>query len=239
MCCELGNLFNKEAVLTALLEKKLTESFPHIRGLKDLKTVRITENPAALNTSDVNIPIIICPITKIEMNGLHPFVVIWSTGFILSEKAIREVGIDSLQEEYGPFSQTDIIKIIPLESEMDELREAMFYRREKQQKEKKSKKKSKTESTNDEGAFDNDHHGEELEEGDKKNKKRRLEEPTVPVKSGIAAVASEKLVASALNVVKENEEKSDVYKSLFHKGSKDRKDRDLFMTVAGIRYTLG
>jgi hypothetical protein len=42
-----------------------------------------------------------------------------------------------------------------------------------------------------------------------------------------------------LNVAKENEEKSEVYKSLFHKGSKDRKDRDLFITGAhSIQYRI-
>lgn len=32
MACELGNLFNKEAVLTALLERTLNPAFAHIRS---------------------------------------------------------------------------------------------------------------------------------------------------------------------------------------------------------------
>lgn len=38
-----------------------------------------------------------CPVTLQELNGSHSFVVLKTSGWILSEKAIKEVGIDSLQ----------------------------------------------------------------------------------------------------------------------------------------------
>lgn len=34
VCCRLGYLFNKESIVTALLEKNLNSNFSHIRSLK-------------------------------------------------------------------------------------------------------------------------------------------------------------------------------------------------------------
>lgn len=45
-----------------------------------------------------------------EFNGIQPFVFIWSTGWVLSEKAVREIGVEGLNAEYGPFSESDIIR---------------------------------------------------------------------------------------------------------------------------------
>lgn len=51
-----------------------------------------------------------CPVTRVEMNGVHPFVVVWTTGHVLSEKALKEVGAGALQVEYGPFAEEDVIR---------------------------------------------------------------------------------------------------------------------------------
>jgi Rtf2 RING-finger len=40
--CELGYLYNKDAVLTALLERTLNSTFAHLRGLKDLIELKVT-----------------------------------------------------------------------------------------------------------------------------------------------------------------------------------------------------
>merc|ERR550532_3316502 len=42
MACELGNLYNKEAILTHLLSKNDVPQLRHIRGLKDLIKCKIT-----------------------------------------------------------------------------------------------------------------------------------------------------------------------------------------------------
>jgi Rtf2 RING-finger len=39
--CELGYLYNKDAVLTALLERTLNPTFAHLRGLKDLIELKV------------------------------------------------------------------------------------------------------------------------------------------------------------------------------------------------------
>lgn len=38
-----------------------------------------------------------CPVTLQEMNGSHAFVVLLSTGWVMAEKATKEVGIAGLQ----------------------------------------------------------------------------------------------------------------------------------------------
>lgn len=38
-----------------------------------------------------------CPVTLQEMNGSHAFVVLFSTGWVMTEKATKEVGLAGLQ----------------------------------------------------------------------------------------------------------------------------------------------
>lgn len=135
VACELGNLYSKEFMLTALLEKSLGDSYSlsHIRGMRDLKTLIFTKNPdydIAVESEGTYMAEYICPITQLEFNGIFPFVVIWSTGKVLSEKAVREIGIEALQAEFGPFQSTDIIRLLPVtEDEIAASRSAMEARR--------------------------------------------------------------------------------------------------------------
>lgn len=232
----MGNLYNKEAVITAILDKTLSEAFPHIRGLKDLKTLEFTDNPRCnegnVETIDDHIPLFICPVTRQEFNGIHPFHAIWSTGKVLSDKAIKEMGTEALQSEYGPFSAIDMVRLIPGDHEMDEQRAAMHRRREQQpsnSKKHKKEKKEKMESENN------------CEEAEPTNKKKKSEDhKSSSAQHNIPKIsAAGSVVSSATSHLKEIETKSEVFKSLFHKDTdKEKKDRDLFMNVAGIRYTL-
>lgn len=144
VACELGNLFSKEVILEAILDKKLNESFSHIRGLKDLKTLRFTSNPAFNEESDgEETSRFICPVTQIEFNGIIPFVFVWTTGFVLSEKSLKEIGVEGLQAEFGPFTLQDIVKLIPTEEELPQAREMMHLRRARADEKKKEAGKRK------------------------------------------------------------------------------------------------
>ena len=76
----MGYLFNKEAVIDALLDKTMPEEFSHIRKLKDLIDVHFTydnikEEKKVADSFDywqtsVNAKRIICRISKEEV-GLH------------------------------------------------------------------------------------------------------------------------------------------------------------------------
>ena len=122
VACEMGNLYSKELMFTALLDKSLGDSYSlsHIRGIRDLKTLVFTKNPdydVAIESEGTYMAEYICPITQLEFNGIFPFVVIWSTGKVLSEKAVREIGHEALQAEYGPFQPTDIVRLLPITEE--------------------------------------------------------------------------------------------------------------------------
>lgn len=101
VCCRLGHLFNKEAVLTHLLHKTMPAEFSYIRSLKDVMPVRFTRNPEWQEKGDK--PVLtyitsgngaapfVCPITGLEVNGHHPFSMLVTCGCVFSERAIREV----------------------------------------------------------------------------------------------------------------------------------------------------
>jgi len=301
--CEMGNLYNKEAIITALLNKTLNPSFSHIRGLKDIKELIFSRNTDYEESKETNGEFqskFMCPITLMEFNGLTPFVVIWTTGYVISEKAIREMGIDALQAEYGPFANIDIIKLLPIEEEIPQQVSLLQERRMRKKKDTKDSKKrasenlSKTHSiaTDTTGAMcdssiDNssDMHPHSsssavmtdttqhttshlmsstntLTCSSQTSKKRKTTNnaSTSDVAddvhanasrnhgqvqgqgqgTGIGGLSKAAVTAQSVNeAVKKREEESSVFKSLFHKGSSaDKHDRDLFMSVAGLRYTI-
>lgn len=144
--CEMGNIYNAEAIITALIDKSLSPSFAHIEKTKDLKDLKLTANPIyrAESSADPSAPSkYICPVTRTEFNGYQPFVLIWSTGAVLAEKAIREIGIEGLQIDHGPFTEIDIVKLLPVEEEIPRQIALMRRRREMTRKVKKEDKKRK------------------------------------------------------------------------------------------------
>lgn len=71
----------------------------------------------------------LCPVTREGFDGSHPFVVIWSTGKVISMKALKEMGIEALQAEYGPFEDTDLVRLLPQsEAEITEQKAKMTSR---------------------------------------------------------------------------------------------------------------
>ena len=246
VACEMGNLYNKEAMLTALIDKTLNPTHAHIRGLKDLKTLRFTPNPTVVADNDEEVPMFTCPVTGLLLNGIHPFVVIWTTGWVLSEKAIRELGIDALQPEYGPFGINDVIKLIPGEEEFVTQRTNMETRREATKSEKKNDSKKNKRSTT--GV---DNHDTTTNEH---KKVKKHENPYVASSSSSSAggsssngnvvasrsnlTAASSLAKQVVEAVSKQEESNTLFAGLFHHGREaDKKDKDLFMTVAGLRYS--
>lgn len=243
-CCELGNLYNTEAVVTALLEKRIGVNFSHIRGLKDLKKLKLCPNPnySADKEVDGEMPaMFICPITKMELNGNLPFVAVWATGYVLSEKAIRELGVEALQDEYGPFTTDDLVKLLPTRFEIDEQTAQMVARRNKR----KAEKKSSKEGVDGEGNGSKKRkHADNAEHGSSKHERTGGGPAGVGAdreERGVTSLSkSSTLVKSAVEAIKAQEQQSTVFKGLFHDDKAvQKKDRDLFMSVAGMRYTLG
>jgi hypothetical protein len=86
VACRLGRLFNKEAVLEAMVGKaKKMREFRYIKGLKDLKEVKLTETKPGSQFP------FMCPITGQEMDSTHKFLFNWNCGCVVSENALAEL----------------------------------------------------------------------------------------------------------------------------------------------------
>lgn len=258
--CELGNLFNKAAILTALLDKSLqvNPAFSYIRGRKDLQTCKFTVNP---DQSKKGSAPFMCPVTKLEMNGQLPFVIVWPTGHVISEKAVREIGSAGLQAEYGPFSPADLVKLCPLEEEQPAQIEQMISRRALRDGRGSGAKRTHSDTkpvglaTGTVGTA-TENQTEEARTEPKRVKKTitaadvsgPLPVPAITAaatttNSNSASVnnlrASASVVRSAAAAVA-GQQSGQVFQKLFHSEQQQGKmsDRDLFMSVAGLRYSI-
>ena len=264
VCCEIGNLFNKAAIFTALLEKSLqtNPTFSYIRGRKDLQTLKLTVNPD--QSKEKGSAPFMCPVTKLEMNGQVPFVIVWQTGHVLSEKAVREIGPAGLQSEFGPFDSADLVKLCPLEEEQPAQIEQMIARRAVRD---GSSRGSGTKRTHSEVkasgavALPSTTGTLTLEDGRSDTKRGKKVIATAAAGSGslpqtatttaaataittstnnLRASASVVRSAAAAVAVAGQQNGGRVYQKLFHSEQQQGKmsDRDLFMSVAGLRYSI-
>ena len=118
--CQLGHLYNKEAIVKMLLKRKNitgsndteedepildTSVVDHIRSLKDIRELKLENNPVydpkkakapsgdgAYN--DTFQSAFICPIAGLEMNGSYTFIFDWTTGYVISERGHNVVKKD-------------------------------------------------------------------------------------------------------------------------------------------------
>mmetsp|Transcript_14314 Transcript_14314/g.29118 ORF Transcript_14314/g.29118 Transcript_14314/m.29118 type:complete len:333 (-) Transcript_14314:132-1130(-) len=141
VACPFGKLYKREKALEALLQRSRAASGdvstatlgPHIRGMKDLHPVRfhvVADSPS----KDVNLKhkkyVPVCPITGSEIasgnvplflivrlkkkgGGNSANVEVDEAPNVISERAIKEMGIAGLQSEYGPFDEKDIVRLAP------------------------------------------------------------------------------------------------------------------------------
>lgn len=153
--CELGNLYNKESVLEFLLDKASATSdiAKHIRNLKDVKELKLTENPAfeeelkgerADAYQDFQACRYICPVVGIEMNGRYKFCFLWKCGCVFSERALKEVKSSVCHKCGQTFSDEDVVIINGSEEEFETMKSKMLERRQKAKLDKKSRKSKAT-----------------------------------------------------------------------------------------------
>nr|XP_035976940.1 replication termination factor 2 isoform X3 [Halichoerus grypus] len=104
VACELGRLYNKDAVIEFLLdkssEKALGKAASHIKSIKNVTELRLSDNPAwegdKGNTKgdkhdDLQRARFICPVVGLEMNGRHRFCFLRCCGCVFSERALKEI----------------------------------------------------------------------------------------------------------------------------------------------------
>ncbi|RUS92210.1 hypothetical protein EGW08_000063 [Elysia chlorotica] len=154
VACELGRLYKKESVLEFLLDRSkfdIAAQFDHLRGLKDVKELNLTDVPERRShlaekgdmRSDSIIADYICPVVGVEMSGKHRFCFLWSCGCVVSERAIREVKSETCHKCGKPVREEDVVVLNGSEEDVGEMRHKMEERRELARLEKKAKKAGK------------------------------------------------------------------------------------------------
>ncbi|PON92303.1 Zinc finger, RING/FYVE/PHD-type domain containing protein [Trema orientale] len=122
----LGNVFNKEALVEALLGKKIPKAFGHIKGLKDMIKIELSSIPGTEGDGDLRSGARFqCPITGLEFNGKYKFFALKNCGHVLSAKALKEVKSSSCLVCHAEFTETDKIVINGNDEEVLVLRERM------------------------------------------------------------------------------------------------------------------
>lgn len=136
----LGNVFNKEALVEALLGKKIPKAFGHIKGLKDMITIELSMILGVESDGDLRYGARFqCPISGLEFNGKYKFFALKKCGHVLSAKALKEVKSSSCLVCHAEFTETDKIVINGNDEEVLVLRERMEAEKGKLR-EKKTKK---------------------------------------------------------------------------------------------------
>jgi len=252
VACELGKMFKKEVILEYMLDEELkavlkeNPKFKHIRSMKDLTNVIFTPNPEVSEVSDKAKPMVrgetattsasdfICPITLLEMNGRYPFFVHRPTGYIISEKAIKEVGGKAvlqtlLGKEEVNFDREDLTLLAPDSTLEFDILKQIKERRKKAKNAKKAKKEATAASLSSSSEKAVEPCAEQPKE--KKEKRKRGKDKGMSVKKG-------KIVDDAIKLLKADKSKNKVLASLFHEKPKEMSRNDMMMTVGGQRYTL-
>ncbi|XP_023238009.1 protein RTF2 homolog [Centruroides sculpturatus] len=148
--CDLGRLYNKEAVIEYLIKKEpICEVAKHIRSLKDIIEINLTENSGYKQKLadkgdeyvDRQASRYICPVVGLEMNGKHKFCYLRQCGCVLSDRALKEVKSEVCHKCGTNFTEEDIIVINGNDEEVAILYEKMKEKRLKQKAEKKTNKR--------------------------------------------------------------------------------------------------
>jgi Rtf2 RING-finger len=123
--CDLGKLYNKDAVIEFLLDRsafgdgedicghirslKVSDSlwvlkFSHMLYLKDVKTLSLTPNPAPKSdspNSTVDRGLFVCPLNFKEMTGAATFVYLSTCGCVFSQAGLKAVSSSTPPSEKG------------------------------------------------------------------------------------------------------------------------------------------
>lgn len=138
----LGNVFNKESLVRALLDKTLPSQFSHIRGLKDMIAIHLDPIPGIRVYHDGSETKFQCPITSLEFNGKYKFFALERCGHVVSAKALKELQSTSCLVCHAAFSESEKIVINGNEEEVEALRLKMEQDRSKVREKKQKKAKN-------------------------------------------------------------------------------------------------
>ncbi|XP_043977432.1 replication termination factor 2 isoform X1 [Gambusia affinis] len=242
--CELGRLYNKDAIIEYLLDKTAerpnAEAVTHIRGIKDIKELNLTDNPEwegerrnakGDRYEDIHCGMFICPVVGLEMNGKHRFCYLQTCGCVFSDRALKEIKTEICHKCGDPFKDEDIVVLNGTKEEVQKLKEKMEEKRVKA-KTKKSKKSKAVETVSAPPESKEDAQSPPVDVTGRKSQQNGNESSQSAVAGPSGASSSTKgsksLAASATKrSIQDMEEKSEAFKSLFttHSSAKRSKDQ--------------
>ena len=126
--CRLGFLYNKENLLKCLIDKTLPKEFAHIHSTKDFVDVNVKENTKKDPTFQF-----MCPLSQTEFNGLNKFVLLWTCGCMISEKAFQEtkdIGKNKCLLCNKEYTKEDIISMNMTPEEQEKIKKDIIRKRE-------------------------------------------------------------------------------------------------------------
>lgn len=146
---DLGNLYNKEAVVHALLTKTMPKSLSHITSIKHIIDVKL--HPASSSAAaQIRFS---CPVTGVLMNGKTKFIVVrpngQGTGWAVSERALQELPsvvkeVVGVPDDGVAIDKTkDVIPLYPQGEELQARRDVVIARIEAEVAAKAAKKNKK------------------------------------------------------------------------------------------------
>jgi hypothetical protein len=134
VACRLGNLYNKERLITALLNKKMPPGIDHVRALKDVKNCLAT---FAESEAEDGRRRLVCPVSREDLDsGGAKAVVIWKTGAVISAKTLKEMKLKECPVTCQPFDpELDVVPLCPDDDELAKLLERLPTRKRKEKSE--------------------------------------------------------------------------------------------------------
>lgn len=155
VACQLGHLYNKDAIIEHLLESKVSPSsttpltVSHIKSLKDVKELKLKEKSnfdkthQASSGSEQFKAQFVCPISGLDVNGKYKFFYILTCGCVISERALKEVPNEKncilCSKTYDP--ELDLIVLNGDETEVTKLGEKIQTRKRLSKSDKRSQAK--------------------------------------------------------------------------------------------------
>lgn len=244
VACELGRLYNKDAIIEYLLDKSAerpnAEAVTHIRGIKDIKELNLTDNPEwegerrnakGDRYEDIHCGMFICPVVGLEMNGKHRFCYLQTCGCVFSDRALKEVKTEICHKCGDPFKVDDLVVLNGTKEEVEKLKDRMVERRAKAKTKKTKKSKAaETVSTSSESKEDTESppvdvaETSSLQNGDESSQS----DVAGPSGSSSSSKGTKSSTASATKrSIQDMEEKSEAFKSLFttHSSAKRTKEQ--------------
>ncbi|KAM9249521.1 replication termination factor 2 isoform 1-T3 [Dugong dugon] len=245
VACELGRLYNKDAVIEFLLdkssEKALGKAASHIKSIKNVTELKLSDNPAwegdKGNTKgdkhdDLQRARFICPVVGLEMNGRHRFCFLRCCGCVFSERALKEIKAEVCHTCGAAFQEDDVIVLNGTKEDVELLKTRMEDRRLRARLGKKAKKPKAAEAVSkphvpEESAGPSNVKTGKPEEAslDSREKKTNPAPKTTATNGGTSGKVGKPACETAKRSIADSEE-SEAYKSLFTSHSSAKRPKE-------------